>query len=694
MVGKIRSSGRMLLSLIGDILDISKIEAGQMTLEQAPFPLSTVVDNLAGALGVAMADKAIELVIQPLPAGISMVMGDAMRLEQVLVNLSNNAIKFTAVGRVELHTELLWRHGEQIMLRFSVQDTGIGIAPELQSGIFSPFIQADSSTTRRFGGSGLGLAICYHLVTLMGGEIGVVSRLGVGSEFWFTLPLQRVPEEGVAAPERGGVHALIADDSEIALKAIGTIAQGLGWQVSTVNSGATALLHVQEAAHPQRPNVVVLDWKMPGMDGLVTARAIREAVPQDECPIVIMATAYSLTALEHQPGMALVDAVLQKPVTASSLYNAVMQAQRKRAVTLGLPPVIKTLESDALAHVRVLVVDDSDINREVAQRILSSHGALVLLAVDGQDAVDWLLAHPQEVDLVLMDVQMPVLDGIEATRKLRCLPQFDDLPIVALTAGAFKSQQEAAQAVGMTHFVSKPFDVPSTIALIQRLRRPSALTEAPPTHVLPPVVQAVTAPAQIGVALDAAQGLALWADIQTYREYLQLFVNDYRHAVKAMNKCLVVNKRPDAAALAHKLCGVAANLALPDTRRLAGEAERVLNTGYDPTRVLTRLDEALLLAVAAIEQFCNLTSATATALPAMADSRSTSAQVTPLLRALLAALDLDSPGAAKPHLRALEILLPVTALRAIQDAVRGFDFRGAEAATLKLVSALDISLKE
>ncbi len=706
MVRKIRASGRMLLSLISDILDMSKIEAGQMTIEQAPFRLGDVMDNVAVALGLAVGEKDIELIIQPLPTGVASIVGDALRLEQVLINLSSNAAKFTQTGRIEVRTELLNRTDAPSMLRFCVQDTGIGIAPELQSEVFSAFAQADATTTRRFGGTGLGLTICRQLVSLMGGEIGVISSPGQGSEFWFTLPLQHAADAALSSPEMTHLEhleVLIADDSDIALQALGAIAQGLGWQVSAVDSGAAVLAQVLDRKGGKLPSVVVLDWQMPGMDGLATARAIREGVPQEKCPIVIMVTAYSLSTLASQAGVELVDAILQKPVTASGLYNAVMEAQRRRAATVGVLPASLQMATDGLAGVRVLVVDDSDINRDVAQHILAGHGATVSLAVDGQDAIDWLLAHPSEVDLVLMDVQMPVLDGIEATRRLRRLPQFNDLPIVALTAGAFKSQQDAAIEAGMTHFVSKPFDVPSTIALIQRLRRPSTLANAmaPVSAVVTPASTPVSTPVVAPTAdlavMDVAQGMKIWSDVGVYRSYLRRFCDGYSHAADVMNMSLTNGDRPAAAALAHKLSGVAANLALPDTRRLAAEAERVLRSDGDPTLTLNRLSDALAAAVAEIERF-------APPAPLANDVPSTNgssvlsheqqAGLKMLLIELLAALDTDNPTPAKNLLAELEKQLPQQALAGIWACVRGFDFRGAEASTFRLASEHGIPLKE
>ena len=694
MVRKIRTSGRTLLGIINDILDVSKIEAGHLVIEQAPFRLDDVIDTLADAMGLAAGNKNIELVIGPLPSGISMVQGDALRLGQVLNNLTSNAIKFTAIGRVMLQCELLSRDDERIMLRFCVQDTGIGIAPELQQQVFTAFTQADSSTTRRFGGTGLGLTISRQLVHLMGGEIGLTSTLGQGSEFWFTLPLQQIANTEFSSPDMVRVDALIADDSDVALHALSAIAEGLGWQVKAVDSGAEVLAQVLQHKGDKLPHVVVLDWKMPGLDGLATAHAIREAVAQEECPIVIMATAYSVASLASQPGADLVDAILHKPVTASTLYNAVLEAQHRRSAHADLPRALSQTPNNGLTGVRVLIVDDSDINREVALRILREQGAIVTLAEDGKAALDWLLAHPLDVDLVLMDVQMPVMDGIEATRQLRQLPQFNDLPIVALTAGAFKSQQDAARAAGMNDFISKPFDVPATIALIARLRRPSDTAQVAdhPVHPGTPadVPGQVALPSVDLAVMDVAQGLQIWKDLPSYREYLRRFVSAYGQAVDVINASLAINDLAGAAALAHKLSGVAANLALPDTHRLAGEAERVLAKGYDPTLVLARLGVALARAVTEIAQFAPLAVAEVVQDRPVGNPQALKA---PLIE-LLAALDTDNPAPALAILATLAKQLPPQALSNISDKVQGYDFRGAEAATLELASANGIPLKD
>ena len=605
MTRKIRAAGQSLLGIINDVLDVSKIEAGHMSIEQAPFRLAEVIEKIAASMGVAAHDKPIEVRIGPLPDGVDQVLGDALRLEQVLVNLTSNAIKFTAQGTVELSSALESRDGDAAVLRFSVRDTGIGIAPEVQESIFSAFAQADTSTTRRFGGTGLGLTICRQLVSLMGGSLHLQSRQGQGSEFSFTVPLQLLPAGTLSSPDMQALHALLADANADAREAVAAVAQGLGWRVHAVSDGRAALDYALACAEDARPGVVLLAARMPELDGEATARALREYLPPQDCPVVILAAGgvpATRPARRDTDPADPADAILNEPVTASSLYNATMEARQQRARAAGLDASLGTPEERVLAGVRVLVVDDSEINRDVVKHILCDQGAVPSFACDGRQALDWLLAHPADVDIVLMDVQMPVMDGLQATRALRQLPQFQDLPVVALTAGAFQTQRTAALEAGVNHFISKPFDVPQTIALIARAHR----RHAQGLPALPPVVTEAAMrvpPCGAAAVIDLQQGMAQWLDEAPYRQHLSRFGSNYRNTVGAMRALLAADARDDAAALAHKLAGVAGSLALPATVHAAQQAEQLLHAGDDASAALDALEQALARAIEAAAAF-------------------------------------------------------------------------------------------
>ncbi|MES2581121.1 MAG: response regulator [Pseudomonadota bacterium] len=599
LVGKIRNAGRSLQSIINDILDISKIEAGRLEIEHAPFRLGDVLENLASIMSANVGDKILELAIAPAPHIGGNLIGDALRLEQVLINLTGNAIKFTQLGSITVAIDLLAQDDKIAKLRFAVRDTGMGIPLDKQGQIFAPFSQADVSTTRRFGGTGLGLTICRHLVLGMGGDIGVISKPGKGSEFWFTIPFEWRASQEYAVPELATLEVLIADDSEIARENLSNTARSIGWVPTNAESGEDAIrkLRTRHDAHGSF-DVMLVDWKMPGMDGLQAAQAIRQSFGDNGCPIVLMVTAFAREELLRQPHADLVDGVLSKPVTSSALYNCVADALRRRGqgnlAPLRANPAPRGMR---LLGLRVLVVDDSDLNREVAQRILAAEGAYVQLANDGRAALYWLREHPHAADIVLMDVQMPVMDGYEATRQLRQLPHAKDLPVVALTAGAFKAQQEVALQAGMNAFVAKPFNVEELIATILQLA---------PLHILPDTGDTVAqTPRPAGEAfsgMDVATGLSLWQDAQTYGEFLKKFTGLYADCGERLRALYGVQDLAAAKAFLHKLRGTAGSMALVDVVRQSAVLEKLDKT-EDPEPALQQLESALTTAFASIVAF-------------------------------------------------------------------------------------------
>jgi signal transduction histidine kinase/DNA-binding response OmpR family regulator/HPt (histidine-containing phosphotransfer) domain-containing protein len=686
LVTKIRNAGRSLQSIINDILDFSKIEAGHLEIERAPFQLADVLDNLAGIMAANAGDKEVELVVSPPPFVSGQLMGDVLRLEQVLINLTGNAIKFTERGAIMVGISLLSRDEKTATMRFSVKDSGIGIPMDKQAQIFAAFSQADISTTRRFGGTGLGLTICRHLVNKMGGTIGVISEPGRGSEFWFTIPFEVDGRSEIGPSELAALDVLIVDDNDVARYNLALMTRALGWSCTTAESGDTALHKVRGKYERNSAfDMLLVDWQMPGMDGLATAMAVRNEIGDTATPIILMATAFARDSLLRQPGIDCADAILSKPVTSSALYDSVANVLKQRGRGIGSSHRrLNQQQGRRIPGVRVLVVDDSDINREVALRILSADGATVSVASDGASALEWLRANPDKVDVILMDVQMPVMDGHEATAILRTIPELAHLPVIALTAGAYKAQQDLAREAGMNDFVAKPFNVDELMAAITRLTHcvPEAFCEftAPSAEAEPDLARFTSLP-----GIDMAKGMDTWRVFAEYRRFLQKFAHDYAGCANQFAAHLQAGELEAASTLAHKLKGAAGSLALTSVFNVAREIDGCTNADVS-LRLVPRLRVALDEAFSSIA----LLGADQQAVESQLDAE----QATPLLSALLSALDTDAPDRANKILAQLAPSLPGGALAPVQDCVDNFDFRAAEATVRRLARELAIELKE
>ena len=689
LVKKIRIAGRSLLGIINDILDFSKIESGRLEIEQAPFKLNDVLDNVATLMSAVEYKHDIELIMGTAPEGMEFLRGDALRLEQILVNLTTNALKFTEHGSVTINVKTLPDKDGQKFLRFSVSDTGKGIAPEKQAEIFNAFSQEDSSTSRRFGGTGLGLSICRCLVEMMGGEIGVDSELEKGSEFWFSLPVETIAPPNYAQPTLAFQNVLIADDHPAVREALAATVRSLGWNPELVSSGEEAVQRIIERAENNKlPDLVLLDWRMPGMDGVEAGRRIKKLLGDiPNAPIIMMATGYDRDMLKHHPNVDVANAILSKPVTASTLYNAVSDAKRRLYGRRASLSVSKAINGERLRGLHVLVVDDSEINRDMASRILQSEGAIVHLANDGETALDWLKVNHTQVKVVLMDIQMPRMDGYEATRQIRQTLGLTDLPVIALTAGAFKNQRAAALETGMNGFVSKPFDVEELIILLQEYSGNLAQeTEAMLASAEITLPESIVTP-----IIDLERGLHNWGDAATYHKYLRKFGDSHGQDGNEISILLNSGSLENARSLAHKLKGTAGNLAIMTVWQLAEEIERLL-LGKKPIGDLPKI-----LQLALNDALTEITKLAEKMLP---NNDKVVSCITDqnipvkLSHALLQALDTDNPDEAEPHLQALENLLPAQMTKSVRESLDNFDFRAAEAQTKTLIQKLSINLVE
>jgi PAS domain S-box-containing protein len=471
LLSKIQFGGRALLGVINNVLDLSKIEAGEMSLEDEPFDLPELVRDLGQMLTPQAVAKGIELIVQCAAAVPRIVKGDASRLRQILTNLLGNSIKFTETGHVELKVFCTEQSSDRVRLRCTVQDTGIGIEPAAIEGLFTPFTQADASTTRRFGGTGLGLSIARRFVELMGGEIGVSSTVTVGSIFWIEMPLRIAHDIDGMLSERG-LRILVADSSGDVPERLLGMARALGWSPQVAETGEQLITALRTTQPHTWPDVLIVELHLDDMDAHQLIARLEKECAHGELPPVIVVADLMQSYMEQELRMRAMDVLLVRPLTSSALFNAVNAVVSKQPDSL--ERVLQSTNFDELhaqwlAGVHVLVVDDSDINLEVAQRILEKQGATVTTCSDGLAALQHVRVHHGVLDVVLMDVQMPTLDGNEATRRIRGELQLKTLPIVALTAGALVGERQRALEAGMNDFISKPFDPQALIRKVRRL---------------------------------------------------------------------------------------------------------------------------------------------------------------------------------------------------------------------------------
>jgi signal transduction histidine kinase/CheY-like chemotaxis protein/HAMP domain-containing protein len=485
-IEKVHRSAEALLGIINDILDFSKIEAGKLEMESIDFRLEDVLDNLANLVGLKAEENGLELLFDTdlnVPMGL---VGDPLRLGQVLINLGNNAVKFTEEGEVVVRTRLLEQDAEQATLQFSVCDTGVGLTAEQQAKLFQSFTQADSSTTRRFGGTGLGLSICKHLVSMMGGEIWVESEPGRGSTFHFTARFglsraQQQPRPQLTSDLRG-LRVLVVDDNATAREILLAMLDSFGFQAAAAANGREALQAIDSANERNEPyQLVLMDWRMPGMDGVEAVRRLQSDGRFSEQPPVIMVTAYGREEVVEAAHGIKTSGVLAKPVTPSTLLDTIMPAFGHTVTAQVRAAAHREGELEAIAHLRgarVLLVEDNEINQELALELLSNSGIIATVANNGREALEML--GNENFDGVLMDVQMPVMDGYSAARAIRRQARFQDLPVIAMTANAMAGDREKAQQAGMNDHIAKPINVYQMLTTMARWITPSEPLKKPP----------------------------------------------------------------------------------------------------------------------------------------------------------------------------------------------------------------------
>lgn len=592
LVKKIRNSGNSLLGIINDILDFSKIESGKLELEKVPFLLSDILSRLSTVMSFNSTKKSIDLLMAISPEIYDyQILGDSLRLEQVLTNLISNALKFTQNGHINLKVSTLELTTESIKIRFAIQDTGIGISSDALKHIFSPFSQADTSTTRSYGGTGLGLTISRKLVNLMGGEIKVESELGKGSTFFFDIQFDciacNLKESNMQNHKPLAIQ--IVDDNPFAREALKMTVQSLGWLPNVYDSAQNLLESIQQSA--DLSGVFLLDFQMPDIDGLELAHRIKEnAKISNDNPIIIMVTGQDRSIIKNHPYANEPDLFLDKPITPSSLYDAIALSYKN--CNEFIQPDLKVSTDKALDGYKILVVDDSETNLDVATRIFSKQGAIIYTTTNGLDAIKWLKNH-DPVDIVLMDLQMPIMNGYDATQRIREIPKLAHLPIIALSAGVLKSQIQKALDVGVNDFITKPFNVNEAIKTIQKFACVNSVNSVADTSEIETKVK--QAENTDSIRIDFEKGLEIFAGEEDfYFENMKKFISESIETIQTVSSL----SPKELEKLAHKWKGASSMLALNGISEAAKILELSLhhNENIDTNLMIQKLNDEIILA--------------------------------------------------------------------------------------------------
>ncbi|MBF0256619.1 MAG: response regulator, partial [Gammaproteobacteria bacterium] len=618
-VSKIHRSGEALLGIINDILDFSKIEAGRLEMEAISFSLDEVITHVSNVVAHKAQEKGLEFLIDRDPAIPQQMIGDPLRLGQVLINLLNNALKFTEQGEVLLDIRLAELTSRQLSLQISVSDTGIGMNPEQQAKLFQAFSQADDSTTRKYGGTGLGLSISRQLVRLMGGQIEVASEPDAGSRFSFTAHFKRLdePQEVPRVSDSlRSLRVLVVDDNEHSREILSHSLVELGCQADSAFSAGDCFILLAKAEARGAPyELILMDWQMPEMDGVEATRLVKQVLPLQQKPAVFLVTAYGRDDIYRAAEEVGADSVLHKPVSHSSLCDTLLmqfdqspelcaegEADRPAPLNLGVEP-----SSRGLGGGRVLLVEDNEINQQIALELLGLAGIQVQVANNGKEAVDCLLSEDAPVfDAVLMDLQMPVMDGIEASQRIIASGRHPQLPIIGLTAHALVEERERCLSLGMVEHVTKPIDPDLLyLALERHMRGRSAQGEIPqarseslldqPQEALIPVIP--------GVNVEA--GLRrLLGNRKLYLQLLERFVERQQATTVEIKRLLEAGERLAAQRSAHTCKGVAGNIGALSLCQRAAALEVMIRDGAEAdslNQTLVEFDEELQATCAAIE---------------------------------------------------------------------------------------------
>ncbi|WP_020589216.1 response regulator [Desulfobacter curvatus] len=597
-LNKIDGAANALLGLINDILDFSKIEAGKLDMESVDFSIDSIMSQASDLAAVKTSEKGLELLVRIAPDLPKMLTGDPFRLKQILVNLAGNAVKFTEKGEVVMTCRIAEQDEKSVLLKFSVKDTGIGMTEEQQRNLFRAFSQADTSMTRKYGGTGLGLTISKRLAEMMGGTIGASSEYGKGSTFFFTARFGIADSNVMCQQVETGdllhqMRILVVDDSATAREIFESYLGAMGFRTVSASNGPTAIDLIKRASGTDPFQVILIDWQMPGMDGVETARGIITLPGLEPKPKIIMATAYDRNEATEQSKGVNLNGIIVKPVTPSVLFDAIMVAfgRRVHAKSRQNQPYHEDIEH--IRGARILLVEDNEINQEIAVEILQGAGLIVDVADNGKEGAQ--AALEKKYDLVLMDIQMPVMGGMEATKKIREVKAAETLPIIAMTAHAMSGDREKSLKVGMQEHVTKPINPPELFKALVQWIKPGKREGASNVPALDqPGAQAGTnASVELPHSLpgiDMAQGLGrINNNKKLYKNLLLKVKRDYADAAEQLLFLIESSAFEEAMRLAHSIKGVAGNLGAKKLQAAAQVVEAKLK--HAPNQVLPGKEE-------------------------------------------------------------------------------------------------------
>jgi signal transduction histidine kinase/DNA-binding response OmpR family regulator/HPt (histidine-containing phosphotransfer) domain-containing protein len=699
-VRKIQLSGQHLLGIINDILDFSKIEAGKLSVENIDFDLEKVLENVSNLISEKASAKGLELIFDIDSAVPMQLKGDPLRLGQILINFCNNAVKFTESGEIIVRARVQEKDQEGQLVYFSVSDSGIGLTKEQMGRLFQAFEQADTSTTRQHGGTGLGLAISKRLANLMGGDVGVDSEIGTGSTFWFTARLGNgaASRRYDVAPDLRGRRVLIIDDNPQARAVLSSMLISMTFQADEAPSGLEGIEMVRRAAEVSKPyEIVFVDWQMPGLDGFETGKRIRALPNLAVAPQLVMVTAYGREEVLKQAEENSFANILIKPVTASMLFDSAVQVLGGSSSKNYKAASSSTIELERIGGSRVLLVEDNELNREVALGLLEDAHLSIDIAENGRDAVEKVAEH--NYDLVLMDMQMPVMDGLAATRAIRLKPEFRTLPIIAMTANVMESDREKCTEAGMNDHLAKPIDPEALFASLLRWIKPRAGIAAAadtgntltPAKIEPQSAQpSETATFEIP-GVDTKSALRrTGGNPKRYEMLLRKFAEST--AVEEIRDALAKGDTETAARAAHSLKGAAANLGATAVAEAAAKVEKAIQTGVTIPPALDAMAASLRTTVQAIQSTFPSVTATEGVPSAPVDPSSAAAPLSHLKKLL----SNDDGEAADFILDAQPVLARVltgSEIAALNTLVSNFDFNGALKCVSEIAARLTLPLE-